>query len=141
MKWSFKSWFLASIAAFALATPALATQTVQDNLALLGSVQFGVHTGNSSVPGQLPAVTGTGSPTIVAGSTDRAGEVTAGSSATSVVITFATPYATAPVCNVDTQTQITSFAYAISTTAITVTQTATSANKIDYQCTAVAGGL
>lgn len=84
--------------------------------------------------GTAPAPTGTGTPTIVATSTDQAGEVTAGTSATSVVITFAGTYTIAPFCVVRTQSQLTSFAYTISTTAITITQTATSANLIDYVC-------
>lgn len=84
--------------------------------------------------GSAPTVTGTGTPTIAAGSTDSAGEVTAGTSATSVVITFAAPTATAPFCVPRSQAQITSFAYTISATAITITQTATSGNLIDYFC-------
>lgn len=84
--------------------------------------------------GSAPVPTGTGTPTIAAGSTDNAGEVTAGSSATSVVITFAGTHANAPFCVVRSQAQITSFAYTLSTTAITITQTATSANLIDYVC-------
>jgi hypothetical protein len=81
-----------------------------------------------------PAPTGTGTPTIAASSTDTAGEVTAGASATSVVITFATAKTNAPFCTVTPQTQLASFAYTISTTAITITQPATSGNKIDYVC-------
>ena len=82
----------------------------------------------------IPVPSGTGAPTIATGSTDTAGEVTAGSSATSVVISFATPKTNAPFCTVTSQTQMAAFAYTISTTAITITQTATSANKIDYIC-------
>lgn len=84
--------------------------------------------------GSAPTPTGTGTPTIVATSTDTAGEVTAGSSATSVVITFAVAKSNAPFCVVRSQAQLTSFAYTISTTAITITQTATSGNLIDYVC-------
>ncbi len=84
--------------------------------------------------GTAPTPTGTGTPTIAAGSTDNAGEVTAGASATSVVITFATAKTNAPFCVVRSQAQIASFAYTISTTAITITQTATSGNLIDYLC-------
>lgn len=84
--------------------------------------------------GTAPTVTGTGTPTIVATSTDNAGEVTAGASATSVVITFATAKTNAPFCVVTSQTQLVAFAYTISTTAITITQTATSGNLIDYHC-------
>jgi len=140
-KMKIKTLLIGAALALGIGSAAFATQVVQDNLAILGTLQTGVHVGNASVPGELPAVTGTGSPTIAAGSTDHAGIVTAGSSATSVVITFATPYAAAPECNVDNQSQVTSFAYAVSTTAITITQTSTSGNIIDYDCTALAGGL
>lgn len=84
--------------------------------------------------GAAPVPTGTGTPTIAAGSTDNAGEVTAGTSATSVVITFAAAKTNAPFCLARSQAQVASFAYSISTTAITITQTATSANLIDYIC-------
>lgn len=82
-----------------------------------------------------PVPSGTGSPTIATGSTDEAGEVTAGTSATSVIITFNLTHTNAPFCVVESQSQITSFAYTLSNTAITITQTATSGNKIDYRCT------
>lgn len=84
--------------------------------------------------GTIPAVTGTGTPTITTGSTDTAGEVTSGTTATSVIITFVTAKTNAPFCNVTPQTQLVAFAYTISTTAITVTQTATTGEKIDYEC-------
>jgi hypothetical protein len=84
--------------------------------------------------GVIPTVTGTGTPAITTGSTDSAGEVTAGASATSVVITFAAAKTNAPFCTVTNQTPLASFAYAISTTAITVAQTANTGNKIDYIC-------
>lgn len=96
-------------------------------------------TGTTTLPsalfsGTAPTPTGTGTPTIASGSTDTSGEVTAGASATSVVITFAVAKTNAPFCVVRSQAQITSFAYTISTTAITITQTATSGNLIDYIC-------
>lgn len=81
-----------------------------------------------------PVPTGTGSPTIATGSTDWAGEVTAGATAISVVITFNLTHANAPFCTVTSQLQLAAFAYTISTTAITITQTATTGNKIDYVC-------
>lgn len=84
--------------------------------------------------GTAPVPTGTGTPTIAAGSTDSAGEVTAGASATSVIITFNSVKASAPFCEVTSQTQLAAFAYTISTSAISITQTATSGNKIDYHC-------
>jgi hypothetical protein len=86
--------------------------------------------------GTAPVPTGTGTPTIAAGSTNTAGEVTAGASATSIIITFnGAPLANPPFCTVTSQTGgIASFAYAITTSAITVTQSATSGNLIDYVC-------
>jgi hypothetical protein len=97
---------------------------------------FTALTGSSvAFTGSAPAVTGTGTPTIATGSTDNAGEVTAGASATSVVITFATAKTNAPFCVVTDQgPSLASFVYTISTSAITITQTANSANKIDYHC-------
>lgn len=82
-----------------------------------------------------PAVGGTATPTIATGSTDEAGEVTAGTTATSVTITFNLTHANAPFCVVTSQTQLVSFAYTLSNTVITITQTATTGNKIDYRCT------
>lgn len=84
--------------------------------------------------GTIPVVTGTGTPTIASGSTDTAGEVTSGTSATSVIITFAQTKTNAPFCVVTPQTQLAAFAYTISTSAITITQTATTGEKIDYHC-------
>lgn len=85
--------------------------------------------------GTAPTPTGTGSPVMATGSTDSAGEVTGGTSATSIVVTFATAKTNAPFCTVTPQTQLLAFAYTISTTAITITQTATTGEKIDYICT------
>lgn len=84
--------------------------------------------------GTAPTPTGTGTPTITAGSTDTAGEVTAGASATSIVITFAAAKSLAPFCLVVPQTQLLAFAFTVSTSAITITQTATSGDKINYHC-------
>lgn len=93
-----------------------------------------VSGGSAIFTGTAPVPTGTGSPTITTGSTDTAGEVTAGSSATSVIVTFSSAKTNAPFCVVRSQAQVASFAYSISTTAITITQTATSGNLIDYIC-------
>lgn len=93
-----------------------------------------IGTSGLSLPGTIPVVTGTGTPTITAGSSDTAGEVTSGASATSVIITFSGTKTNAPFCVVTSQTQLAIFSYTISTTAITITQTATSSEKIDYNC-------
>lgn len=103
-------------------------------LAGVVTVSAGLVTPAITFTGTAPIPTGTGTPTIVAGSTDSAGEVASGASATSVVITFATSKTNAPFCTVTPQTQLIAFAYTISTTAITITQTATTGEKIDYVC-------
>lgn len=87
-----------------------------------------------TVTGTAPVPTGTGTPTIVATSTDTAGEVTGGTSATSIIITFAAAKTLAPFCTVTPQTQVAAFAWTISTTAITITETATTGQKVDYIC-------
>lgn len=95
----------------------------------------GSGAGGLSFTGAAPTPTGTGTPTMTAGSTDSAGAVTAGLTATSVVITFAAAKTNAPFCVVQPQTQLAAFSYTVSTTAITITQTITSSDIIDYICT------
>jgi len=99
-------------------------------------------TSNHLAPeGTAPALTscGGGSPAI--SGTDRAGEVTMGTSATGCIITFNVAYAAAPYCTVTWPAQtLASQSYTYATTAITLTQTSTSSNKIIYHCTARSGG-
>ncbi len=84
--------------------------------------------------GVIPVVTGTGTPTIATGSTDTAGEVTGGTLATSIVITFSVAKTNAPFCTVTSQSALASFGYTISTTAITISLTATTGEKVNYVC-------
>lgn len=96
-------------------------------------------TGNNGVSctGTAPVATGTGTPVVDTGSTNCSGTVVAGLTATSIVITFATfspAISNPPVCSVNSYTQLVSFSYTISTTAITITQTATSSNIIGWNC-------
>lgn len=84
--------------------------------------------------GTIPAVTGTGTPAITTGSTDTAGQVTGGTLATSIVITFATSKTNSPFCVVTPQTTVAAFAYTISNTAITITLTATTGESVNYIC-------
>lgn len=85
--------------------------------------------------GGAVTLTGTGSPTCdTASCTDDSGTVVSGTTATSIVITFSTPKPNKPTCNVSPQTQLVAFSYTTSTTAITITQTATSGEKVDYVC-------
>ncbi len=93
---------------------------------------FGAHV---ALIGTAPALSSCGtSPTIVG--SDSAGEVTTGTGTpTSCVITFATAYTAAPVCIMRDRTATSTLtSYAISTTAITVTSTAASSQKLDYVC-------
>jgi hypothetical protein len=104
-------------------------------------------TGNVAFPSQVigngtaPALTSCGtSPTIVG--SDLAGTVTMGTGApTGCVITFARPYISAPACVVTWQAApLLSQSYTISNTAVTLVQTATSSDKVNYSCIAPAGG-
>lgn len=125
------------------ADPAFGT-TLSGNYVLTGSpITFGSTTPAHVATAQTtpPALTscGSGSPAIVG--TDTAGEVTMGTSATGCVITFNVAYSTAPFCTVTwTATPLASQSYAVSTTAITLTQTSASGNKAVYHCIARSGG-
>jgi hypothetical protein len=85
--------------------------------------------------GAPPTLTSCGTSPSVIGN-GQVGEVTMGTgSPTGCVITFPVAYTSKPVCIVKWQTGLTSTNYTVSTTAITLTQTATSSNLVDYNCT------
>lgn len=86
--------------------------------------------------GTAPALTSCGtSPSILGG--DAAGHVVMGTgSPASCVINFIIAYAVAPSCVVTWRSNLAAMAYAISTTALTLTQTPTSGNAVDYVCVA-----
>jgi hypothetical protein len=87
-----------------------------------------------------PALTSCGTTPAITG-TDLAGIVTMGTTATGCVITFNTPFATAPVCVVTwIATPLASQSYVTAAASITLTQTSTSNNKAQYVCVAQAGG-
>lgn len=90
--------------------------------------------------GAAPTLSGGGTSPSING-TDVAGTVTFGTSApASVTITFAVAYTNAPFCVVTWQTNLASMGYTITNTAIAVTQTGTSSNKINYDCKVQSGG-
>ena len=90
--------------------------------------------------GPAPALSSCGTSPTIEGS-DLSGTVTMGTgSPTGCIITFNAAYSNAPRCSVTWRTNIASMQYTVSTTAITLTQTATSSNMIDYICTARSGG-
>ena len=88
-----------------------------------------------------PVLSSCGTSPSISGN-DVAGEVTMGTgSPTGCVITFNASYAAAPYCTVTWQnTPLASQSYTVSTTAITLTQTATSSNKVNYHCLARVNG-
>lgn len=82
-----------------------------------------------------PTISSCGTSPSTARGTDTAGEVTEGTTATGCTITFANSgYTAAPYCVVGLQTQQVAFSYSISTTAITVTNTSASGDKINWVC-------
>ena len=85
--------------------------------------------------GTAPTLTSCGTSPAISGG-DLAGTVTMGTGApTGCIITFATAYSTAPHCVVSWRaTPLATQSYAVSTTAITLTQVATSSNIVDYVC-------
>jgi hypothetical protein len=90
--------------------------------------------------GAAPALTSCGTSPTIEGS-DLSGTVTMGTgSPTGCVITFNAAYSNAPRCSVTWRVNIASMQYVVSTTAITLTQTATSSNVVDYICTVRSGG-
>lgn len=90
------------------------------------------HLGYS--PATLPAITSCGSSPSAATGSDAGGQVTEGSTATGCTITFAAAYAAAPFCTVSLQTQQAAFSYTLSASAIVVTNTSATGDKINWVC-------
>lgn len=77
------------------------------------------------------------SPTLSTNSSDFAGTITAGSiSATGCTLTFANAFTNVPTCVVTNQSLsvVNAMTYTVSTSALTISQTALTGNKIDYIC-------
>jgi hypothetical protein len=91
--------------------------------------------------GTAPALTSCGTSPAISGN-DVAGEVTMGTgSPAACTITFATAYNAAPYCVVTWQgNPLAAQNYSVSASAITIGQTATSSNKLNYHCIARSGG-
>jgi hypothetical protein len=84
-----------------------------------------------------PSLSGCGTGPSIRGN-NQSGEVTMGTgSPTGCTITFAAsnPYSAVPNCVVSWQANIASMQYAITQSALVLTQTGTSSNKINYFCT------
>jgi hypothetical protein len=105
------------------------------------SGSLNTFTGHVAAGSSSPVLTACGtSPTILGD--DKDGQVTMGTaSPTGCVITFASAYTGNPaLCTVTWQANLASQSYAVTNTAITLTQTATSSNKVNYHCAAQNGG-
>lgn len=108
-----------------------------------GKVQVGATTPAHVISAQTtaPALSscGTGSPSIVG--SDTAGTVTMGTAATACTITFNVAYTSAPHCTVTWRaTPLATQTYTVSNAAITLGQTSTSGDIVDYICVAPSGG-
>lgn len=91
--------------------------------------------------GTAPTLSSCGTAPSNTGSTDTAGRVVMGTGTpTGCVITFSTPYAVAPHCVVTWQAELASMEYVTTAAAITLTQTATDSNVVNYVCIARSGG-
>ena len=107
-------------------------------LVTFGSTTVPTHI--STQQGTAPVLTSCGTSPSIAG-TDTAGTVTLGSgSPTHCTITFNVPYTSLPYCTVTWANSLASMAYNVALASITLTQTATSSDKVNYACFARSGG-
>lgn len=116
------------------------TGNVTAGVSLISSAYVSVGT-KIRAAGSAPALTscGGGSPAITG--SDLSGEVTMGTTATGCVITFNVTYSSAPYCTVTWQaTPLASQSYVVAADKITLTQTSTSSNKVNYTCVARSAG-
>ena len=108
-----------------------------------GLVSFGATTPVHLATAQTtaPALTSCGGGTPAISGTDTAGIVTMGTNATGCVITFNVAYTGVPYCVVSwIATPLASQSYVTAAASITLTQTSTSGNKVQYICMARSGG-
>ena len=103
-----------------------------------GGIYFPGHllttTRKAPAPVLSACIAGTGGSSSL---TDLAGSFTQGNTAsTSCVVTFGTPFQTAPNCVVTWNTgPLAAMSWTTSTTALTITQTSATTSKISYICT------
>ena len=85
--------------------------------------------------GTAPALTSCGTSPSISGN-DTVGQITLGTgSPTGCVITFSSAKLTPPKCTVTWQANLAAMGYSVTTTALALTQTGTSSNKVNYNCT------
>lgn len=99
------------------------------------------NTGHIIASSTSPTLSSCGTTPSMVGD-DTHGEVTVGSvAATACTITFANAWTVAPVCNITNQSMsvVNAMTYTISATAITVSQTGLTGDKLDYMCKGLTG--
>lgn len=102
---------------------------------------LGAHEETTAPAGGALTSCGGGSPVLATGSTDTAGQITEGSTATGCVMAFGATYGTgkAPFCTCNATTNIT-VGCSTTATALTIVNTSASGDVINYRCTGQAGG-
>lgn len=97
-------------------------------------LRFAANATHLGPNGTAPALTVCGTSPAISGN-DHSGTVTMGTAApTGCVITFNSAYGAAPQCIVSWRVNLALMQYTVSTTALTLAQTATSSNLVDYTC-------
>lgn len=145
---NFRKYVLPSALIICLAAASGIAQTINKAIQLSQDATgaFGVDTNNGIYfPGHvlsptntnqpLPTITGTATAAITG--TDSAGTITMGTSATTALVSFGRAYLSVPACVVAWQAStgtLTPISYSLTGTAITITQGATTGNKINYWC-------
>lgn len=127
-----------------VSNPAISGQTLTKGIyfnskgvGTIGHVETGGGTANT------PALSSCGtSPALATGSTDRAGKITVGTSASNAcTLTFAVAYTTAPFCVVQNKTTgAAANVYTVSTTAIVWSSALADSSELFYNCVAASGG-
>lgn len=97
--------------------------------------------GHLDSTGSTPVLTSCGTSPAIEGN-DVAGVITMGTAApTGCVVTWSTAYTNKPHCVVSWQaTPLASQSYTVTATALTLVQTGTSSNKVNYVCIGPSGG-
>jgi len=134
------------LASLGLALAQSANRSIQGSQDPTGQIGYDNIQGGIYLPGHLlsttrlvppPALSACatgGTPGIVG--TDFQGTITGGTTAsTSCVVTFGTAFQTAPNCNVSWKSgPLAAMSWAVSTTALTITQTSNASSQIVYTC-------
>lgn len=108
-----------------------------NRVGMSGHVETGVGTGDT------PALSSCGtSPALATGSTDHAGKITVGTTASNAcTLTFGTAYSAAPFCVVQNKTTgAGANVYTVSTTAIVWSSALADSTELFYICVAASGG-